>query len=73
VPNLKNLVIGGGTVDIVKSNIVNVAANYHVIVNSTGQKIFDGGACCQDILAAAGPDVKDQIMVLYPDGIEPGD
>jgi len=69
----KNLVIGGCAVDIVKSNIVKVAHNYDVIVNSTGQKILDGGACCQEILTAAGPDAKSQILRLYPNGIEPGD
>jgi len=52
---------------------VKVAANYDVIVNSTGQQILNGGACCQNILTAAGPDVKNQITRLYPNGFEPGD
>jgi len=72
-PSPTYLVIGGCIVDIVKSSIVKVAANYDVIVNSTGQKILNGGACCQEILAAAGPEVKNQIARLYPKGFEPGD
>jgi len=59
-------------VDIVKSDIVKIANDYDVIVNSTGQKIVDGGASCQAILAAAGPLVKNDILAKYPNGIESG-
>jgi len=48
-----------------------VAADYDVIVNSTGRKIVDGGASCRAILAAAGPSVRDDIVSKYPKEIDP--
>jgi len=71
-PTSKDLIINGCKVDIVKNDIVKVAADYDVIVNSTGQNILIGGASCQAILAAAGPAVRDEIASTYPNGIKPG-
>jgi len=59
-------------VDIVKNDIVKVAADYDVIVNSTGPKILDGGASCQTVLDAAGFSVREEIVSKYPNGIMPG-
>jgi len=60
------------TVNVVKNDIVRVASQYDVIVNSTGRQILGGGACSQAILAAAGPAVADEIRQSFPGGMVSG-
>jgi len=60
------------TVNVVKNDIVRVASQYDVIVNSTGRQILGGGACSRAILTAAGPAVADEIRQSFPSGMVSG-